>query len=333
MKNKKDSFIKKAFCSIFKVETYPAMAAEGFQRACTYLFAIVFIFSVTCAIYNAVTFGNIINEVKQYILNESPDISYEKGMLNFNTESAYEFNNNKLNTTVIINTNEVSKEEIESYSNKLNNSEIGILLLNDRIKLQSPIVSKEGNEIIYKDIVGIEKFEKQDIVNHLQMNKNKYIIAIVLTTLIGSILIYAIVNIINILVVSLSGIIASRFVGIKMRYVAVFNMSVYAITLSSLLELVYLILNMFTTFKIEYFDVMYMGVATIYLITAMLMLKIDHIQHQKELVEILEVQKQVKKEMEDAKEEKDEKQEKKEKQKKEENPKENKEDEEGVCNE
>ena len=322
-KNRKAGFITKAICSIFKVETYTAMAAEGFPRAFKYLCQIILIFAIVFGIYNAITFKNVINEAKEYIQKESPNISYENGILDFDADKGYELKNEKINTTLIVNTNKVTKEEKEEYENSFNKTSIGIIVLDDRV-----IISNQKVEILYTDIFTVNEFNKQDIINHLNEYSTAYIIMMGLSSLLGIFAVYLLIYIANVLVLSLTGIIASRFVRIRMRYVAIFNMSVYAITLSALLELIYAILNMFTTFNIEYFEVMFMGVATIYLITAMFMLKLDHIEHQKELLELIEVQKQVKKEMEEEKENK-EKQKKKEKEKEEKS----KENEEGAYNE
>ena len=115
-----------------------------------------------------------------------------------------------------------------------------------------------------------------------------------------------------------------------MRYVALFNMSVYSITLSMLLNIIYVIVNIFTSFNIEYFDVMYISVAVIYLFAAIFMIKADFIKKQQELIKIAEVEKQVTKEnteenkdnqenKEPNKEDKEEKEEKKDEDKKKDN--------------
>lgn len=322
-KNAKLGFIQKVVCSIFKVETYPEMAAQGCPRTIKYLMTIVLIFGIVCAIFSASISKKSINDAIKYIEEESPNISYKNGTLNFETNDAYEFKNDKLNINLIINTNEVTEEQIQNYKKSLNKVDFGIIALKDRIVLAS-----QKAELFYTDIFNINEFGKQDIINYLKENSIVYVSGIGFTTLLVTFIVYLIIKVVNVLVISLTGVIASRFVGIKMRYIAIFNMSVYSITLSSILELIYLILNMFTTFNIKYFDVMYMGVATIYLITALFMLKLDYIQHNQELSKILEIQKQVKREIEQEKEEKQ-----KTKEKKKEESEKNKKDEEGVYNE
>ena len=112
----------------------------------------------------------------------------------------------------------------------------------------------------------------------------------------------------------------------KMRYVALFNMSIYALTLSTILNIVYLLINIFTNFTIEYFSVMYITVATIYLLAAILIINSELIKKQAEVMKIIEAEKIVKKELKDKeKEEKEEKPEDKKEDSKEDKEKEEKE--------
>lgn len=60
---------------------------------------------------------------------------------------------------------------------------------------------------------------------------------------------------------------------LKIRYVAVFNMAVYAITLPTLLNMLYIGINAFFNYTINYFEVMYILVASIYMIASIFILK------------------------------------------------------------
>ena len=103
-------------------------------------------------------------------------------------------------------------------------------------------------------------------------------------------------------------------------------MAVYSITLSIILNIIYLIVNMFVPFTIEYFQVMYVAVATIYLIAAIFIIKSEMIKKQIELMKIEAEQQNVKKEIQEQenpdenkdtkKEDKNDKENKKEKEKK-----------------
>lgn len=97
-----------------------------------------------------------------------------------------------------------------------------------------------------------------------------------------------------------------------MRYVAIFNMSIYALTLSVLLNVIYIAVNAFITFNMEYFSVMYSAVAAIYLVAAILILKSEFIKKQQELIKIAEAKEIIKKEEQSKQEEEKEEKENKE---------------------
>ena len=97
-------------------------------------------------------------------------------------------------------------------------------------------------------------------------------------------------------------------------------MSVYAITLSTILQLIYIFVNLFTDFNIKYFDFMYSAISFVCLAAAIFMIKSDIIKQQMELMKVIEIKKQ-----EQQKEEQEENQEEKEKEKNEEEHEEKKE--------
>ena len=101
-----------------------------------------------------------------------------------------------------------------------------------------------------------------------------------------------------------------------MRFVAVFNMSIYALTLSIFLNMLYIAVNIFIDFNMEYFQVMYIAVSAIYLVAAIFLLKTEFMKQQVELMKIAEAQEIVRKEMEEKDRQEKQEQEKKERQKK-----------------
>ena len=108
------------------------------------------------------------------------------------------------------------------------------------------------------------------------------------------------------------------------KYKEIFNMSIYALTLSIVLYLIYICVNITTGFTIKYFDLAYEIISYIYIITAILMIKSDLIKQQIEIGKIVEEQKKVREEKkqedneeEKPKEDKEEKKEKKDKEEKE----------------
>ena len=99
-------------------------------------------------------------------------------------------------------------------------------------------------------------------------------------------------------VISIFGYIASMILRLKLKFVAVYNMGIYAVTLSTIFYMIYLIINGITGFVIKYFDVMYMLISAIYIMAAIFMLKLEFNKKQYEVKKVVEVEKQVKEEKE-----------------------------------
>ncbi|MFR3782900.1 MAG: DUF1189 family protein [Clostridia bacterium] len=138
-----------------------------------------------------------------------------------------------------------------------------------------------------------------------------------LTIFIYAFIMYLLTIISNVVLLSFFGYITTLLARIKMRYVAVFNMSAYALTLSVILNMLYVAVNIFVTFNMEYFQVMYVAVAAIYLVAAILILKADFMKKQLELMKIAEAEAIVKKEMEQEEKDNKEKEERRKKDKEE----------------
>ena len=91
---------------------------------------------------------------------------------------------------------------------------------------------------------------------------------------------------------SLFGILTCFLAKIKMKYKALFNMSIYALTLPIILRSIYFAITVLTTFKIKYFDVMYVAIAYISLAAAIFIIKSNVIKQHFELMKIIEESKE-----------------------------------------
>ena len=110
----------------------------------------------------------------------------------------------------------------------------------------------------------------------------------------------------------------------KIKYSALYNIAAYSLTLPIILNIFYVIVQAFTGFQIKYFEVMYTTIASIYVATAILMIRSDVIKKQIELTRIVSEQEKVREELK-KREEEEKQQEEKERQKKEEDKKRKKE--------
>ncbi len=77
---------------------------------------------------------------------------------------------------------------------------------------------------------------------------------------------------------------------IRLRYKATFNIGVHALTLPLLLNLIYIIVNLFTGFEIRHFQWMYTSISYIYVVVAILMIKTEIINQKIQLIKLREIQ-------------------------------------------
>lgn len=95
-----------------------------------------------------------------------------------------------------------------------------------------------------------------------------------------------------VIILSFFGLITCLFSRVSIRYKAIFNMSIYALTLSIILELLYALIYFIFGFEIRFFGIMYMSIGYISLAAAIFMIKSDLIKQQIELIKVMEDSKQ-----------------------------------------
>ena len=282
---------KKFWYSITKFERYPEMATEGVKRAFGYLIWLVFVFALILSIFLIIRFTDLAKKGINFLDKNFNEISYSEGVLTIDAV-------NKSATTdwgnVIVNTEELSEEQLKQYENKKSYTDVEIVWLKEYVLLK---YDKEVGKIYYKDILEnleINKFDKTVLLNYLneQFNSPKIYIMYLIAMTIYLFVSYFIAILLDALILSLFGIITTAFAKIQIRYRALFNMSVYSITISTVLQLIYTIVKAFTGFNIKYFDLMHTAISFICLTAAIFMIKSDVIKQQLELMKIIEIKKQ-----------------------------------------
>lgn len=317
---KEQGFFRKVWNSITKIEEYPNMSAQGLGKATSYLAKIVALIAVVLCLGMIYQTHNLINEGVQYIQNEFPEFSYKDGMLNIESETPIEISKSPIADKIIIDTKTEEQEKINQYMNQIGEAGNGIAILKNQILIKNSAVAGTIS-YSYKDTLNsfqITEFTKQDVINYV--NSSKIItlyVSVFITMFIYAFVMYFLTTLSNAIFLSFFGFITTFLARIKMRYVAIFNMSVYALTLSVILNVLYIAINIFVPFNIEYFQVMYTAVAAIYLVAAILILKTDFMNKQMELMKIAEAQEIIRKQLE----EKEKQEEKRNKEPKEENNK------------
>ena len=305
----KNPFYKKVWYSITKFEKYPNMAAEGVGRTIGYLCLLMFIFSVFMAIALLIKLNGVTKQGIDFLDKSFTEINYKNGILSVKPEK----NSKSSLGNVIINTGELTPEQKTQYENTTSNN-LEFIWLNDKVIAK---FSSNSMTYYYKDILGgmgIEEFNKTVLITFMRNLINRpqlYIIYGIIIT-IYTFLAYLLSTLIDILILSIFGMITTWIAGLKVRYRAIFNMSVYAITLSTFLRLIYLYIEMFTDFNIKYFDLMYNAISFICLTAAIFMIKSDLIKQQIEIMKTIQIKKQEQEEQQPVEDKKEDKKEDKE---------------------
>lgn len=325
---KQSGFFNKLWNSIVKIEKYPDMAAEGLGRAIGYISKVVAILAIVLCLGAMYQTYQVVQKGVNYLQNEFPEFSYKDGVLNIQSEDVINISeNDSIVGQTIIDTKAEDEQTINKYINEIEQAGSGMIILKNKVILKNGSVAGTIN-YDYKEIssqVGLTEFNKQDVINYANSSQiiNLYA-SVFLTIFIYAFSMYLLTTLSNAVLLSAFGYLTTWLARIKMRYVAIFNMSVYALTLSTVLNILYIAVNIFIRFNMEYFQVMYVAVSAIYLVAAIFLLKTEFIKKQAELMKIAEAQEIVRKELEQKeieKKEQEEKKRRKEKDKEEENKK------------
>ena len=321
-------FFKKVWYSIVKIEKYPNMAAQGLGKAISYMAKIVAILAVVLCLGMVYQANGMVKEGIEYLQNEFPEFSYKDGILNVESEERIVISEeDSVTGRTIIDTKTEDEQVINGYINEVTEAGDGVIVLKDKVIVKSSAVAGTIS-YDYKQTfepMGLTEFNKENVIEYASGSQIASLyVSIFLTIFVYAFLMYFLTTLSNAIILSLFGYITTLLARIKMRFVAIFNMSVYALTLSTILNMIYIGINIFVPFNMEYFQVMYIAVAAIYIVAAILILKTEFIKQQFELMKIAEAEEIVKKEMqekENQERENKEKEERKKKDKEEENKK------------
>lgn len=335
-KETKLGFFSRLKKAIFELEDYGFFLGEKLTVAFKYFFILIFIISVIFSLSVTYKSFEIVKTAHNYINNELPDFEYKDGSLHFdNVVDAYDHNYKF--TLLADTTDKLSEEKIKEYKNKVyKQGNYGAILLKTKVILITTDFEDSIHYVEYfkninkNDVEDFKLENKQDLIN---LTDKIGISDILIVLFIGLTLGVYVTNIFMILsdvcLVAIFGWFAARICGVKFKMNPMIAMSIYALTLSIVLDLILDVVYIMTGFVVPYFNIIYLLIAYVYIIAAIFMIKYDLIKHTEELKKIIEVQGQVQKDLAEEKNETEEKdnsepKEKNDEKKEEERPEENK---------
>ena len=306
-KEEKIGFFKRFKKAVFELEDYGFFLGEKLTVAFKYFFTLIFVISLIFSVAVTNKAVNIVNKVYSYLVNELPDFEFKDNKLTAKEnicayDEEYEF------TFLIDTTESLTESEIKNYKDKVySQGGNGLIFLKDKLVLISD--SAEDTTQYSEYFTGQNILETEENGEEIVYNKEKLIgliDEIGINKIIGSIFLIVFVNIyiLNVIVIlrdvcviGIFGWFAARLCGVNIKINPMLAISIYGLSLSIVLDLIMDIIYISTGFVAEYFSVIYLLIAYVYIIAAIFMVKYDLIKHTEELKKILEVQKQIEKDL------------------------------------
>lgn len=308
MKEEKEvSFFKKLIISIKDFEKYPELASKSWIKVLSYLAKLLMIFVLVVSFTTVYDLSKQIQSGLEYIKKDMPQFSFINNELKIEQEEPIiNENMDKLFDIVIIDTKELNDETLNSYKEKLQKADNGIILLKDKAIVKTG-VTNGSLEYTYDSIANsyqISNFDKNQVLEYFsQRNLILIYIGIFIMVSIYMFILYFISIWLDIVLLGALGFFTALIMRLHLRFSAMCKITIHSLTLPILLNAIVILLETFTSFKLKYFDMMYIGISYIYIITAILMIKSDVIKNQKELAKIIEEQEKVRQELERQKDE------------------------------
>lgn len=283
--------------SITKIENYEDFAVDKLKDTVLYTIKFIcicsFIISLISTIICIYAMKDISNEIKQII----DSVRYENGILSINEDNPTQINySDFFNIIIDTSSDNENKKELD-YIDNFNKRGNCIIILKQKYIIQN-FLSKELKQYNYKDLQDNGVEIKKEYILSMFEGINFYFICLTIFIILFIIIfvIYGLNFIFNALLFSVIGKVISVILKVPIKIKATYNIATHSLTLPVLLQVLYISINIAITFDIKYFQIMYIGITYIYIITAILMIKTDFIKRKIELNKILEEQEKIKKE-------------------------------------
>ena len=280
METAKIGFWRRIKKAILNFDEYEKFITENISKAFGYFFKLITIFSLVITIALVYKMNTETEKVVNTVEKEFPDFSIINNELQMETEENFEHYFEDLGFNVIIGKN---INETNDYKNCL-------LLLKNKIVLKYDGYSQE---ITYEN-AEMNNFSKQSIIDKYESKDKKVLYSTVsMIMFFSSFGVYTIVFLIDIITLTIMGLIINIIIRTTFKFKQIFKISVYAMTLPIILYLAYIVANMIWGTTIKYFEIGYNAISYIYLITVLLMMKSDIIKNTQELQKVLDEQKKI----------------------------------------
>ena len=150
---KRDGFFKTVLKSIKDFDKYEQFGLEGMGRTCLYLLQMVAIITIIVVAVLIYQFSTTMQSAVIYFNDNVQEMSYTDGILTVNSNQKLEVDTNStIAQKIIVDTSDLTDEQIEQYRTDLNDLNSGIILLKDKILIKNEMLTAI-TETTYTDIL------------------------------------------------------------------------------------------------------------------------------------------------------------------------------------
>lgn len=304
-KNKGINFFKKIWYATTKFDRYSEMAGEGIKNSTKYLIKIIFLMSLIISIIGIYDTNLRLDNGLRYMAQDIPNFKYSEEQLKIDVTEVIRERDPIFDLgEIIIDTETEDEEEIEEYKSEIAKSEKGTGIIILKNKIIQIVQTNENdkiktNEISYGYVATTllgkttAEFTKSDVISFLDGTGRIYIsIVNLIIYIIAYFISYFASTIVYVFLLTIIGNITGLILKLKIKFRDIYSISVYALTLPTILSLTYFIVKYFSGIQIRYFDIAYVAIGYIYLVTVIFLMKTDLTKKQE--MPIVEETKEVK---------------------------------------
>ena len=156
-KVKKEGFFKKVIKSVKDFDKYEDFGLEGVGKSSLYLLQMALIVAIVITAITVYQFSNTVKQAVVYFNNNVKEMTYADGILSINSNERMEVDTqSNIAGTIIVNTSDLTEEQLEEYKKELESKENAIVFLkrkstNEKIlcfpQLQRQAIQKYQNNI------------------------------------------------------------------------------------------------------------------------------------------------------------------------------------------
>ena len=302
---KQIGFFQRMKIAIFKLEDYGKFLGEKPSKAFKYFFLLMFIFSIFISACLTYSLYKPMSKGIHYIENELPDFTLKDGILHF--DDYVEGYDEETDFRIIINTFDMSDDDAAEYALKLKKTGRGLLLLKDKLcYYEGGELMLDDKYIYVEESVGLSVLNRAELLEHFNTKTMISLTgAIFVIYIVTAFLINSMIGLADVCFISIVGWFIARMCRLSLKMIGSIELTIYALTLSMVLNTIYVCANyIYPGFNIEYFRIIYILIAYVYLIGALFMIRFDLMKEQEELNKVYEAEKEVKEELKEKTEKK-----------------------------